>query len=162
VTAAGDELRALLVAALDEKLGQLGKMAGHLAYTRDGLAPLFPLATLDGLSASDLERLAALKGRFGEMQDHLGAAMKLVARMENVDAAVFTYVLSLMERVGVIPSLGSWELVRDLRNKAAHAYDDDPERQAGIYNDILDQTPFLFRTLNALKSFSEQTYSKDR
>jgi hypothetical protein len=162
VSTEGDELRALLISALDEKLGQLGKMAGHLAYTMDGVSPLFPRATLKGLPASDLERLAALKGRFGEMQDHLGAAMKLVARIENVDAAVFTYVLSLMERIGAIPSLGSWELVRDLRNKAAHAYDDDSARQAQIYNDILDQTSFLFHTLDALKSFSEQTYAKDR
>jgi hypothetical protein len=154
--------RADLITALYLKLDQLARMAGHLEYSRTKVASWLPCATLAGLGADQLESLAALKGRFAEMQDHLAAAMRLVARIEEVNAEAFTYVVNFMEKIGVIPSAADWNEARALRNDAAHAYSEQPEEQGEFFNQVFHKTPFLFATLAALEAFCRRTYPEGK
>lgn len=144
--------------ALGAKLRQLDRMRGYLEYSQGKAARWLPRNSLEGLGQDELELLAALKGRFAELQDHLAGAMKLLARIEEQDAEVFTYVLNFMEKIGVLPALSAWSEVRTLRNDAAHAYTDDPAEQAQFYNQIFEKCRFLFDTLSALRAFARQAY----
>lgn len=154
--------RADLIAALRRKLEQLDKMASHLDYTWRKLSPGFPMLSLTGLGSDDLEVLAAFKGRFAEMQDHLASTMRLVARIEEVNADAFTYVANYMEKIGVIASAEKWNEARAVRNDAAHEYADDPAEQAGFFNQVYEKTPFLFETLAALQDFCRRTYPEGK
>jgi len=151
-----------LIAALYAKLDQLGRMAGHLEYSHNKAAAWLPRATLAGLEPDQLESLAALKGRYSEMQDHLAAAMRLVARIEEVNADAFTYVVNFMEKIGVIPSAADWNEARALRNDAAHAYSEQAEEQGEFFNQVFQKTPFLFETLAALGNFCRRTYPEGK
>lgn len=150
--------RADLIAALRRKLDQLGNMGGHLDYTRRKVSKRFPVRSLAGLDADGLEVLAAFKGRFAELQDHLASAMRLVARIEEVNTDAFTYVVNYMEKIGVVSSAETWNEARAVRNDADHEYTDDPGGQAAFFNQVYEKTPFLFETLAALQDFCRRTY----
>lgn len=153
--------RADLIAALHRKLDQLGLMGGHLDYTWRKVSGWFPLRTLAGMEPDGLERLAAFKGRFAELKDHLASAMRLVARIEEVNADAFTYVVNYMEKIGVISSAETWNEARAVRNDAAHEYTDDPAAQAAFFNLVYEKTPFLFETLAAMRDFCRRTYPEN-
>lgn len=155
-------VRADLIAALRRKLEQLGNMGEHLAYTRRKVSGRFPLRSLAELDPDSLEVLAAFKGRFAELQDHLASAMRLVARIEEVNADAFTYVVNYMEKIGVISSAEAWNEARAVRNDAAHEYTDDPAGQAAFFNEVYEKTPFLFETLAALQDFCRRTYPEGK
>ena len=154
--------RADLVAALYGKLEQLGNMGDHLDYTWRKVSDRFPMSSLVGLEPDGLEVLAAFKGRFAELQDHLASAMRLVARIEEVNADAFTYVVNYMEKIGVVSSAEVWNEARAVRNDAAHAYSDDPAERAGFFNQVYEKTPFLFETLAALRDFCRRTYPEGK
>ncbi|MFA7240421.1 MAG: hypothetical protein WC091_09930 [Sulfuricellaceae bacterium] len=150
--------RADLIDALRIKLAQLDHMGEHLDYTSRKVSVRFPMLSLAGLNPDELEVLAAFKGRYAEFQDHLAAAMRLVARIEEVNVNAFTYVINYMEKIGVISSAEAWNDARAVRNDAAHAYSDDAAEQAGFFNQVYAKTPFLFETLAALRDFCRRTY----
>lgn len=154
--------RANLIVVLQAKLKQLGNMAEHLDYTWRKVAVLFPITSLAGLEPDGLEVLAAFKGRFAELQDHLASSMRLVARIEEVNTDAFTYVVNYMEKIAVVSSAAAWNEARAVRNDAAHAYSDDPVEQAGFFNQAHEKTPFLFETLAALRDFSRRTYPEGK
>lgn len=150
-----------MIDALRRKLVRLGKMSAHLDYTWRKLSTGFPISTLGGLEPDALEVLAALKGRFAELQDHLASAMRLVARIEEVNTEAFTYVVNYMEKIGVISSAEAWNEARAIRNDASHEYADDPGEQAEFFNQVHEKTPFLFDTLAALQDFCRRTYPEE-
>ncbi len=155
-------VRSELIAALYGKLDQLTSMSGHLDYTWRKVSVRFPMQSLAELDSDNLEVLAAFKGRFAELQDHLASAMRLVARIEEINTDAFTYVVGYMEKIGVISSSDEWNEVRAVRNDAAHEYTDDPAGQAAFFNQVYEKTPFLFETLAALSAFCQRTYPQEK
>lgn len=154
--------RADLIDALRVKLAQLDNMGGHLDYTSRKVSGRFPMQSLAGLNPDELEVLAAFKGRYAELQDHLAAAMRLVARIEEVNVNAFTYVINYMEKIGVISSAEAWNDARAVRNDAAFAYSDEADEQAEFFNQVFAKTPFLFETMAALREFCRRTYPEGK
>ena len=66
------------------------------------------------------DALSAFNERFAKLQDTLGAAMRHCALLMSETTSPFLKVLALFENIGVIDSIGGWQLCRTARNLAAH------------------------------------------
>lgn len=150
-----------LIEALREKLNQLHKMRKHLEYSREKIARWWRVDWgFDDWNEEQLESLAAFKGRFAELQDQLASAMKLIANIEEEKTDVFTYVLNFMAKIYVLDSVEQWHEVRDLRNAAAHDYSDSEEVKAVHFHRLIQNTDYLFDTVDKLEHFIEAAYHK--
>ena len=63
--------------------------------------------------------LSAFNERFAKLQDTLGAAMRHCALLMSETTSPFLKVLALFEKLGVIESIGGWQLCRTARNLAS-------------------------------------------
>lgn len=150
-----------LIEELRNKIGQLQKMRGHLAYSYDKIASWWRVdADFDGWNESQLESLAAFKGRFAELQDHLASTMKLIAGIEAEDTRQFTYVLNYMVQLGILDSMDEWLAVRALRNAATHDYSESENTKAKHFHNLLQNTHYLYDTLDSLVRFAATAYPK--
>jgi hypothetical protein len=148
-----------LIDALREKLKQLQKMRRHLTYSHDKIIGWWRVdANFEGWNEDQLESLAAFKGRFAEVQDHLASAMKLIASIEGEDTRQFTYVLNYMVQLGILNSMDEWLAVRSLRNTATHDYSESEETKALHFHSLLTQTHYLYDTLDNLERFVATAY----
>ena len=97
------------VAPLLEKLEQLRRMRTNLSYSHGKVEAWWSNdLVFSEISAEQRMHLSAFKADFSELQDHLGAAMKLIALIEEENTLQFTYVLNYMEQLGVLPDMESW------------------------------------------------------
>lgn len=148
------------IEALREKLGQLKKIRRNLEYTHEKVMQWWRVdASFDDWNDEQLEQLAAFKARFAELQDHLASAMKLLASIEGERSEAFTYVLNFMVQIYVIESVDEWRHVRDLRNAATHDYSDAEEAKAMHIHQLIQNTHYLFDTLDKLALFADKVYS---
>ena len=147
------------IAALRDKLNQLQRMRRHLAYSHDKVTRWWRVDTdFDVWNEDQLESLAAFKGRFAEFQDHLAAAMKLIANIEGEDARLFTYVLNYMVQLEIIADMNDWQAVRGLRNAATHDYSESEAAKAKHFDSLLQHTNYLYETAEGLARFVAGTY----
>jgi len=147
------------IEALRDKLNQLQKMRRHLAYSHDKVAAWWRVdADFDGWNEDQLESLTAFKGRFAEFQDHVAAAMKLIANIEGEDARPFTYVLNYMVQLEIIADMNDWQAVRGLRNTATHGYSELETAKAKHFDSLLQHTNYLYETEESLARFVAGTY----
>lgn len=152
-------MSAELIGALRDKLAQLEKMRRNLEYSHDKIMPWWRVdANFDDWSEDQLESLAAFKGRFAEFQDHLASTMKLIANIESRDTRQFTYVLNYMVQLYILESMEEWMAVRDLRNAATHDYSQSEDVKAMHFHRLLQNTHYLFETLDKLLRFSITAY----
>ena len=152
-------MSAELIRALRDKLAQLEKMRRNLEYSYDKIMPWWRVdANFNDWSEDQLESLAAFKGRFAEFQDHLASTMKLIANIESKDTRQFTYVLNYMVQLYLLESMEEWMAVRDLRNAATHDYSQSEEVKAMHFHRLLQNTHYLFETLDKLLRFSATAY----
>lgn len=112
-----------MIAALNDKIFHLEKMHGHLVYSRDDVQAFWDCAVpFENWTNAQLVSLVAFKSRFAELQDYLATAMRLIAGIEDEDTRQFTYVLTYMEQLEILPDAKHWQAVRSLRNAATHDY----------------------------------------
>lgn len=147
------------ISALHEKIEHLHKMHGHLTYSQQKILNWWKVESdFDALDEERLESLAAFKGRFAELQDHLASAMKLIADIEGEDTRVFTYVLNYMVQLDVLDDIEGWRAVRDLRNTASHDYSSSEAAKASHFNDLLMHKNYLDQILDNLLRFVAVAY----
>lgn len=149
-----------LIQALHEKMRHLERMRGHLAFSQGRVQSWWNVAVpFASWTDSQSESLAAFKMRFAELQDHLAAAMRVIANIENEDTRTFTYVINYMEQIEVLEDMRQWQKVRDLRNAATHDYSDSDAEKSRHFDDLLQCAPYLFGVLENLKNFVSVHYS---
>jgi hypothetical protein len=152
-----------LIEALRDKTQHLDKMRSHLVYSYDKVSAWWRVdQDFDAWDADRLESLAAFKVRFAELQDHLGAAMSLIAKIENENVDRFTYVLNYMTRLGILDSMEEWQAVRDLRNAATHDYSATEAEKAQHFHRLLQNTDYLMQIFVSLKQFVATAYPTNR
>jgi uncharacterized protein YutE (UPF0331/DUF86 family) len=101
---------------------------------------LFPLTarSIEGASPEAEDGLDAFMKRFEQLveslQDELFTAIALVGG-EDVRSLSRRDVTELMERLGALPSAARFRTLVAIRNRIAHVYPDQPERQAGNLNE---------------------------
>lgn len=105
------------------------------------------------------ETLAAFNERFAKLQDTLGACMRHAALLMSEPASPFLKVLALFEKLGVIESIESWQLIRAARNLAAHDYETDYRSIAQHFNELHGLHASLIEAAARLVEVCEQTLS---
>jgi len=97
--------------------------------------------------------LAAVNERFAKLQDTLASAMRHAASLSGEKTDTFLRVLSFYEKVGVIPSIETWQEIRSFRNASAHDYETDYQRIAEHFNTLNALTPGLLCAANRFNDF---------
>lgn len=95
------------------------------------------------------EALSAFNERFAKLQDTLGAAMRHACLLEGENTEGFLKVLAYYEKTGVIESIEAWQMLRTVRNLAAHSYETDYAVIAEHFNTLYELLPVLYRASGA-------------
>lgn len=96
------------------------------------------------------ESLSALNERFAKLQDTLASAMRHTALLMGEPVDSFLKVLALFEKLRVIDSIETWQLVRTARNLAAHDYETDYQAIAEHFNTLHELSDNLYTTAHRL------------
>ena len=132
----------------------------RLARSQRKLAPQFPLspATVTVLCPDVEDDLDAFLKRYEQLvnaiQDELFKAVALVGG-EDLRGLARREVAELMDRLGALPSAASFRVLVAFRNRIAHIYPDDPERQAGNLNAAYEAVPDLLAAHEDVRRYLE-------
>jgi hypothetical protein len=107
------------------------------------LAPLRPftaasLAAIDPMTRRILDQFNI---RFTKLQDLMGSQIfpAILARLaEDPRSIAFIDLIERLEALAYLPSADAWLELREMRNRLAHDYPDDPEILAGELNAALE------------------------
>lgn len=117
-----------------------GGCARRLQRSQKKLASRFPLApselgTLPPDAEDDLDAfLRRFEQLVGTIQDEVFKAIAVLGG-EDVRSLSRREVAELMERLGALPSAAMFRTFVAIRNRIAHVYPDDPDRQARNLNE---------------------------
>jgi hypothetical protein len=102
----------------------------------------FTAANVQHLPSDTLRILDQLAYRFGKLQDTLGLRVLPgildLSQEPFADGTPFAQKLQRLERLGAIPSVDQWRLLRELRNQLAHEYIDAPSLKATALTRFID------------------------
>lgn len=143
---------------LAKQLTHLKQMRKYLEYSAQRVQHILPITDWQNLSLEQHETLAAFRVRFSEFQEHLGKTMRAIAIEEEAERERFGAVLAFMEKLGIIETAERWKLIRELRNAINHEYEDDAERLAQFFLEMLQATPELFDYFQRLLTFCSDAY----
>ncbi|EHQ51477.1 hypothetical protein ECTPHS_02224 [Ectothiorhodospira sp. PHS-1] len=141
-----------------KKLDHLRRMQVYLTYSLQQSSVLMPIVCWDDLTQENHETLAAFRVRFSDFQEHLGKTMRAVAIEEEQRTEPFTAVLLYMEKLEIIESAQTWKELRELRNAINHEYEENPERLARFFQELVYATPRLFDWHQRLSAFCHRNY----
>ena len=89
------------------------------------------------------------------IQDELFKVVAIVGG-EDVRGLARREVAELMARLGALPSAESFRLLVAIRNRIAHSYPDDPERQARNLNAAYEAVPELLAAHEGVRRYLER------
>jgi len=119
----------------------------HLHKAWEEARAFFPLKQGGAeLTDEQVRVLDQLLFRFGRLQDAIGtrllpATLQLVQEWQ--ERAPFLDKLNRAEKIGILPSVEEWQLLRELRNQTAHEYPGQPELVRENLARLLDHVPDL-------------------
>lgn len=135
--------------------------ARRMARSQGKLAAQFPLSAtrLTALPLDVEDDLDAFLKRYEQLvnsiQDELFKVVAIVGG-EDVRGLARREVAELMDRLGALPSAASFRLLVAIRNRIAHSYPDDPERQAGNLNAAYESVPDLLAAHEGVRRYLER------
>ena len=94
--------------------------------------------------------------RYTKLQDTMGTRLFtsiLNYLYEPVDNRPMLYVLHRLEKLGLIDSIVMWQEVLLVRNRFAHDYANDPEKNAAQLNIAFESTLDLYNMLNTIRTW---------
>jgi type VI protein secretion system component VasF len=77
---------------------------------------------------------------------------------EPVDNRAMLDVLHRLEKLGLIESIEMWQKVRIVRNRFAHDYANDPEKNAAQLNMAFASIVDLYNMLDAIRTWFRNAY----
>ena len=138
--------------------------ARRLDRSRTKLAECFPLtaATITALAPAVEDDIDALLKRFellvNTLQDEMFKAIGVLGG-EDIRSLSRREAAELMERLGALPSAARFRTLVAIRNRIAHVYPDDPERQARNLNEAYAAVDDLFASHTAASKYLERRLS---
>jgi len=119
----------------------------------------FSAESLERLTDMEIAILDQFSTRFAKLQDIMGmklfsAILELTKEQGELDA--FVDKLNRLEKIGAIPSVDDWLVLREMRNTFSHEYPDDPEIQAAIINKAFMLAGTLIVILKGVEVFSSR------
>ena len=114
-------------------------------------------------SDDQIRTLDQLLFRFGKLQDAIGtrllpATLQMVQEWQDVEP--FLDKLNRAEKLGMLPSVEQWQLLRELRNQTAHEYPDQPEIAKANLARLLAQVPILEKIHSQISQWAENRIYK--
>jgi hypothetical protein len=120
----------------------------------------FAPESVDDISSETRRLLDQLAYRFGKLQDTLGLRVLpgLLDLSEEPlpESTPFGEKLQRLERLGVIPSVNQWRILRELRNQLAHEYLDAPALKAAALNRFIDGVDSLLGLWRQVSSYAQR------
>lgn len=114
--------------------------------------------SLADFSDDEVRTLDQLLFRFGKLQDAIGTRL-LPATLQLVqewrDNEPFLDKLNRAEKLGLLPSVEQWQLLRELRNQTAHEYPDQPELVRANLRQLVSSVPVLEQAHMQLATWAE-------
>ncbi len=106
-------------------------------YALSSLQTLLPITgeRFARLSDAEIQSLDQFVLRFGKLQDAIGARLLpsvLLYLQEPYEDRPMLDKLHRLEKLGYIEDSEQWQALRMLRNRFAHEYPDDPDKNAAI------------------------------
>jgi hypothetical protein len=120
------------------------------------LQVILPLTgeTFGHLTEEQVRSLDQFILRFTKLQDGMGNRLFsaiLAYLQEPYENKPMLDKLNRLEKLGYIPSAETWQSLRATRNKFAHDYPDDWDRNAALINLAAEGAAEMYRTLRALE-----------
>ena len=147
-------------AKLDAALAECGLHAQVLGDAAAALPEVFNAelaATVDAERRRWLDQAAC---RFMKLQDSLGEKVLpglLAATLDPLPPeATFAERLQRLERLGALPSVERWRLLREVRNSLAHEYPEHPELQAAALTRLVGGARELLLFWVAARAFADR------
>ncbi|MCI0548479.1 MAG: hypothetical protein L0027_14485 [Candidatus Rokubacteria bacterium] len=134
--------------------------ARRLARSRQILAGRFPLSpagvrTMDPELEDDLDAfLKRYEQLVNALQDELFKAVAIVGE-EDIRGLARREVSELMDRLGALPSAARFRTLVAIRNRIAHSYPDEPDRQARNLNEAYAAIPDLLAAHEGVRRYLE-------
>lgn len=135
--------------------------AHRLARSHDALAARFPLTptAVKSLPPDVEDDIDAFLKRFEQLvtaiQDQAFKAIAVLGGEEIRDLAR-REVAELMERLGAVPSAATFRTLVAIRNRIAHVYPDDPQRQSRNLNEAYGAVPDLRSAHAAVRRYLDR------
>jgi hypothetical protein len=149
-----------LLAVLSANFAAAGKTMARLQHSLRAAATLLPAdaARVTALTDIEMERLDALLKRYEQAVDALqNGLFKGIAALSGEDVAALSRrdVADVMERLGALPDAARWTEAVLLRNRLAHDYPMQPERQAARLNAVLERGAWLLQVFDQVGRYLE-------
>lgn len=132
-------------------------VAARLRDTRDDLGSRFPLDGdgIDRLGRVERREVDGMLKQVENLQDILGGRVfRGVLIAGGVDASALTPrdVANRMEALGVVADASVWRRLNDLRNRLAHEYPLDRDRQVRLINEAFEAISPLMDALERVRA----------
>ena len=126
----------------------------HLFQAMSALRPLWPFTAGNyaGLTDDQVRDLDQFILRFSKLQDTVGGRFFpaiLGYLEEQYEDRPMLDKLNRLEKLGYLDSAEEWQRIRDIRNKFAHDYPDDNEKNAAHLNLAFDSVTDIYDLLSA-------------
>ncbi len=126
----------------------------HMFHAINSLRPLWPFTAekYAGLTDEQIQDVDQFILRFSKLQDAIGGRFlpDILQYLEELyDNRPMIDKLNRLEKLGFIESTGKWQQIRDIRNKFAHDYPEDMEKNAENLNLACETALDLYEILNA-------------
>ncbi len=130
----------------------------RIEHALNKLKKFMPLSTEQYTLLNDehIEALDQFLFRFAKLQDVMGQRLFtgiLELLEEPVKEISFLDRLNRLEQLTIIDSKEQWLNLRNIRNKLAHEYEDDPKGMCQALNHIYDSYPLLINTFLRVKEY---------
>ncbi len=130
--------------------------AYHLQRALGQLRPVLPLSgeQFQTLTDAQIQTLDQFILRFTKLQDAMGGHLFpaiLDYLQEPFEERPMLDKLNRLEKLGYIRSADTWGHARSIRNKFAHDYPDDPEKNAALVNLAIETARDLVSALSDLE-----------
>ncbi|SES04011.1 hypothetical protein SAMN04487958_10644 [Vreelandella subterranea] len=124
-------------------------------YALSSLQTSLPITgeRLTRLSDAEIQSLDQFVLRFGKLQDAIGARLLpsvLLYLQEPYEDRPMLDKLHRLEKLGYIEDSEQWQALRILRNRFAHEYPDDPDKNAAILTLAIDSVARLTSILERI------------
>lgn len=137
----------------------------RLRRSQKKLTQRFPLnaAAVGNLSPEIEDDLDAFLKRFEQLvntlQDEIFKAIAVLGG-EDIRGLARREIAELMERLGALPSAATFRTLTAIRNRVAHVYPDDPERQATNLNEAYAAVDDLLSACEVASQYLDERVRK--
>ena len=144
----------LLLLRLQDSWRESERHVHHMFHAMESLRALWPLTAEKYASLTDeqIQDIDQFVLRFSKLQDAIGGRFLpaiLQYLGEDYESRPMIDKLNRLEKLGFVESAEKWQRIRDNRNKFAHDYPDDVEKNAENLNLAFEKALELYEILDS-------------